>query len=352
VNLFGHRSHTGVEGGDPSEKNPHSASAINRHGERESPAARFDTGHADPGRIRDCRVARNSVTQSFTDRRSLCVNDTARIRFNNGGVTVSLNSLCVALATCALIACRPNVSVGTRTCSEDGSQDPPVNDDLDASPPLSVEWSTSFENQFCDYRLPGGYCYPNAPGSFEIVTSPTPPSGQHAAAFTVTSDDPTTYQARCVRQGTLPASAYYSAWYYIPTRPTRIGNWNLFHFNGGLDWDHIDGLFDVSLIIAKGGGGLQLAVYGPPNHAQVGSTTTAPTIPIGTWFRIRLYVERTTATTGIVRLYQDDRQILEASNVALGDWVVGQWYVGNLATGLVPATNTVYVDDISISAMP
>ncbi|HKO52082.1 MAG TPA: hypothetical protein VJV79_30440 [Polyangiaceae bacterium] len=265
---------------------------------------------------------------------------------------LSFAALWAALAASSgLSACRPSVSVGTRTCSEDGSDDGPPNEDLDASPPLAIDWSTSFENRFCDYALPGGHCYPTAPGSFDVVTSPKPPSGRYAAAFRVTSGDPITYQARCIRQGALPASAYYSARYYIPAIPTRIGNWNLFHFNGGVDWDQIEGLLDVSLINAPGGG-LQLAVYGPPNHSRIGNMPTIRTIPIGGWFRIQLYVEQTTATTGIVRLSQDDQQIFEAANVLLGDWVVGQWYVGNLADGLLPAASTVYVDDVSISASP
>jgi hypothetical protein len=124
----------------------------------------------------------------------------------------------------------------------------------------------------------------------------------------------------------------------------------LFHFNGGVDWNHIDGLLDVSLINARGG--FQLAVYGPPDHAPIGNTMVAPTIPIGDWFRIRLYVERTTATRGEVRLYQDDQLLFDAPNVVIGDWIVGQWYVGNLASGLVPAASTVYVDDVSISSAP
>lgn len=248
-----------------------------------------------------------------------------------------------------LSACRPDVSIGTRTCSEDGSQDPVENEDVDASPPITPGWSTGFENRFCDYRQPAGYCYPDAPGSFEIVSSPHH-GGQHAAAFKVTSDDKLTYQARCVRQGSLPTAAYYGAWYYVPGPATvsNNGSWNLFHFNGGVDWDHIDGLLDVSLINAKGG--LQLAVYGPPLHAQIGSTAGAPVIPYGGWFRIRLYVERTNGTRGNVRLYQNDQQIFDAPNVVIGDWTVGQWYVGNWATGLVPAASTVYVDDVSISA--
>ena len=257
-------------------------------------------------------------------------------------------ALCAAaVAICGLSGCRPNVSVGERTCSEDGSADVAVNEDVDASPPITADWSTGFENRFCDYRLPGGYCYPDASGAFEVVTSPHH-SGQHAAAFTVTSDDPITYQARCVRQGPLPTSAYYGAWYYVPAPATVKGSWNLFHFNGGADWDHIDGLLDVSLINAKGG--LQLVVYGPPNHAQIGNSAAAPLIQYGDWFRIQLYVERTAATRGDVRLYQNGQQIFDATNVVIGDWTVGQWYVGNWATGLVPAASTVYVDDVSISA--
>lgn len=239
------------------------------------------------------------------------------------------------------------MSVGTRTCSEDGSADAVVNEDVDASPPITPDWSTGFENRFCDYRLPGGYCYPDTAGSFEIVTSQHH-LGQHAAAFNVTSDDTIAYQARCVRQGALPTAAYYAAWYYIPTLATVTGKWNLFHFNGGVDWDHIDGLLDVSLINAKGG--LQLAVYGPPNYAKIGNTSAAPTIPIGNWFKIQLYVEHTTGNRGNVSLYQDNQPIFDAPNVVIGDWILGQWYVGNWASGLVPAASTVYVDDVSISA--
>jgi hypothetical protein len=250
-------------------------------------------------------------------------------------------------AACGLSACRPNVSIGARTCSEDGSEDAALDESVDASPPLTPDWSTGFENRFCDYRLPGGYCYPDAAGGFQVVSSPHH-LGQHAAAFTVTSGDMIAYQARCVRQGPLPTSAYYGAWYYVPALVTVSDQWNLIHFNGGTDWDHIDKLMDVSLVNAKGG--LQLAVFGPPNHARIGNSTAAPTIPIGAWFRIQLYVEATTGTRGNVRLYQDNSQIFDASNVVIGDWIVGQWYVGNWASGLVPPTSTVYVDDVSISA--
>lgn len=258
-------------------------------------------------------------------------------------------SCAVLAAACELSACRPNVSIGSRTCSEDGRDDAALDQSVDASPPIAPNWSTDFENRFCDYRLPGGYCYPDLPGLFEIVTSPHR-SGQHAAAFKVTSDDDTANQARCVRQGALPSAAYYSAYYYVPGMATvKNGNWNLFHFNGGVDWDHIEQLLDVSLVNAKSGG-LQLALYGPPNHAQIGSTATAPAIRIGDWFRIQLFVEHTTGTRGNVRLYQDDETILDVTNVVIGDWILGQWYVGNWAMGVVPANSTVYVDDVSISA--
>jgi hypothetical protein len=32
------------------------------------------------------------------------------------------------------------------------------------------------------------------------------------------------------------------------------------------------------------------------------------------------------------------------------DW--GQWYVGNLATSVLPPTSTVYVDDVTIGPTP
>jgi len=52
--------------------------------------------------------------------------------------------------------------------------------------------------------------------------------------------------------------------------------------------------------------------------------------------------------TGAVALYQDGEELLEVTNLITDDSTWGQWYVGNLATGLRPADSKLYVDDVTI----
>jgi hypothetical protein len=42
--------------------------------------------------------------------------------------------------------------------------------------------------------------------------------------------------------------------------------------------------------------------------------------------------------------------LFDLTNILTDDSSVGQWYVGNLATGLTPPASTLYVDDVTIRA--
>src|SRR5688572_4045035 len=67
--------------------------------------------------------------------------------------------------------------------------------------PVTVPWSTGFENEFCEYAKARGFCYADPDASFESSTSPVH-DGQNAAAFSVTSDPALDgRQTRCVREG-------------------------------------------------------------------------------------------------------------------------------------------------------
>jgi hypothetical protein len=245
-------------------------------------------------------------------------------------------------ALCVLSACRPNLIIGEWSCSEDGA----ASVIPDASGPVAAPWSTGFENRFCDYTELAGFCYGPPPASFELVTSPVH-TGRYAAAFHVMDTPDAGSQTRCVRQGALPPTAYYGAWYYIPTLATNTGNWNLFHFSGGSDLSALPGVMDVSLVNANGG--LELEVYGV-NHVAIGSSAN-PQIPIGAWFHVQLYVKRAPDATGEVALYQDGQRVFDVTNAMTDNSSLGQWYVGNLAgaNALTPADSTVYVDDITLS---
>lgn len=54
--------------------------------------------------------------------------------------------------------------------------------------------------------------------------------------------------------------------------------------------------------------------------------------------------------TGVFELYVDGVEALSLTDLVTDDSETGEWYVGNLATQLQPRPNTLYVDDVTISA--
>jgi hypothetical protein len=214
---------------------------------------------------------------------------------------------------------------------------------------VTVPWSTGFENGLCDYGSVHGYCYADGGASYELVSSPVH-GGQSAMAFTVDTTDGDSH-TRCVIEGQFPSSGYYSAWYLLPDVPINSGNWNLVHFRGGAlpsipSVPPLHNLLDVSVESTEE---LDPRLY-VFNFLGDGITraTDPPLIPIGDWFHIEIYWKRAADMTGEVALYQDGELMLELTDVRTDDTDWAQWYVGNLATRLVPRVSTVYVDDVEI----
>ncbi len=248
----------------------------------------------------------------------------------------------------AMSACEPKVVAGEWDCPAQAPDAAAPSDNA----PFPLPWSTGFETRFCDYAKPAAFCYTGTEhlGSIEIVTSPVH-SGRYAAAFQVESDSESGSQARCVRQGVMPNAAYYGAWYYVPALvSTNMKLWNLWHFQGGdVPPAQEHGLCDVSLVNGTDGD-LELIVY-DFLKGVVRRPATATSIPIGAWFHIELYLKRAADATGELALYQDGKQLFDATNIVTDDAMFDQWYVGNLVdVGLPTPDFTVYVDDVTISA--
>jgi hypothetical protein len=244
--------------------------------------------------------------------------------------------------------CDSTVVVGKHFCATPPADAVP---DADMTAPIALPWSTGFEDGWCEYAQPHGFCFGTGGGSYTLVTSPVH-KGQFAAAFTVQSDSDSGSQVRCVAQGTFPAAAYYSAWYYVPPpAPQNTGLWNLFHFQGAstLDSGVDTSLWDVSLLELDGG--LHSIVYDFVTKMATDGTTVPP-IPIGQWFHVEVYFKRAADNTGEITMWQDGHLAVDYTGVQTDATTWGQWYVGNLATALTPPTSTVYVDDVTISATP
>ncbi len=192
--------------------------------------------------------------------------------------------LAIAWLACA---CEPTVVIGT--CSEPSLAEADAGG-VDASASANADlvgtpWSTGFEDGLCGYHSARGYCYARHGASLEIVRSPVH-GGKFAAAFSINANATTLdrSQARCVRQGAMPRSAYYGAWYFIPAAQSSDGNWNLFHFLGGTSEAESHPLWDVSLANASDGK-LQLSVRNFLTNATM--TNDVESIPIAVGFSSR-----------------------------------------------------------------
>jgi hypothetical protein len=218
--------------------------------------------------------------------------------------------------------------------------------------PVALPWATGFEDGFCGYGAVGGVCYPDEGGaSYEIVSAPVH-SGNSAAAFSVIANGTfNDMQARCYRQGTLPNSAYYSAYFFIPSAPTAANNWNLIHFRGGDRPGTVrQGLWDVSLA-RQPDGTYQVYVF-DFLRMQTRMARNVPPVPIGSWFQLEVYLKRASGPTGAFEVRQDGKLALSVSGLSTDDTSFGHWYVGNLAASLTPPESVVYVDDVSIRELP
>jgi hypothetical protein len=217
-----------------------------------------------------------------------------------------------------------------------------------ADPDASVgPWTTSFENGFCDYGPPIGFCYTAGPAAYSLVTSPVH-SGKYAAAFTAEGVGDASAgpgQARCVAQGVFPTAAYYGAWYYVPAQAVNSGTWNLFHFQGGAPGSTLRSLWDVSLVNMGTSGALHILLYDFLNGM---APSAAASIPLDQWIHIEVYFKRAKDTTGTITLFQDGVMAANLTGLVTDptDW--GQWYVGNFADSLMPVSSTVYVDDVTV----
>lgn len=267
-----------------------------------------------------------------------------------------LNRLGAAFA-CAWLAsaCSPELVVGKLKVDEveEGACSPP---DGAAGAPgevIEVGWSTSYEDDFCDYARAGGVCYGGPDAARSTVPDPVH-AGQRAAAFTITTDpEKDGVQSRCFLQGTLPADAVYGAWFFIPELATNTGNWNLVHFAGGMRGPVLPGTWDISLENGADGS-LHLFVRDFLNGLLPQTPDPAPPVPIGEWFHVEFRILRATDATGAVALYQDEMLLWERTGVITDRSDYAQWFVGNLAEddGLMPSDSTLYVDDVTITAEP
>lgn len=259
-----------------------------------------------------------------------------------------LRSILVLFSGCAMLAglgCDQHVALGT------------LRADLQ-----NLYWSATFEPGDLSewvFDANGGLWYENAAPA--TVSTDLAHAGRYAGKPTMgpTMGAPGMASSSYFYRNQVPPSAYYAAWYYIPSTVT-IHSWmSLAHFRSSTTGDDTNptAIWDLNVWPVVEGSL-------PPGTLPVGTLTThfynyltmtnadqlvTQAVPTDQWVHFEILLRKATDATGQVTVWQDNVMIVDLQNVptVLTAWV--QWDAGGASNDLSPATSSIYMDDASIS---
>jgi len=216
-----------------------------------------------------------------------------------------------------------------------------------------VLWSARFETgSFSEWMsAAGGSVSAPAPPNVAEIASDRVHRGGFAARLTIDAATGAGQQSVALaRKGSLPAAAYYSAWYYLPRTITVDGYWVLMKIRKRdvADDPATEGeLFDVDLVsMPTGEMGLQLFDHRSQGNAPL---LANPVVPVGVWFQLEAFYRDAADDTGRFTVWFDGTQVadLSGSPTSQTPWV--EWSVVSVGEDLDPSAAVVYVDDCAVS---
>jgi hypothetical protein len=224
-----------------------------------------------------------------------------------------------------------------------------------------VLWTARFESgdlsEWMTVSGGGTAAFP-APNAID-VSSDRARRGTFAARLTIqTPSDGSQANAGLSRTGFLPAEAYYSAWYYLPSAASISTFWVIFKFRMRTVADDASTaaeLFDLNLANTSSGG-MTLRLY-DHRSGDVPLDITEPAVPVGSWFQIEAYYRNPGGSAvdggalngdGRLTFWLDGQELVDVTGpMAPTSWVA--WDVVSVAVALNPSTAVLYVDDCAIS---
>jgi hypothetical protein len=218
-----------------------------------------------------------------------------------------------------------------------------------------VLWSSTFETgSFSEWlNAPGGaVSAPPSPPNVAEVSADRVHRGGFAARLTIEAGAGAGQQSVGLsRKGSLPAEAYYSAWYYLPRTITVNGYWVLFKIRkrDGADDPASEGeLFDVDLV-SMPTGEMSLQLYDHRTQDNVPLQIPSPVVPVGGWFQLEAFYRDAADATGRFTVWFDGAEVFDTagSPTSATAWV--EWSVVSIGEDLDPSTAVVYVDDCAVS---
>jgi hypothetical protein len=174
-------------------------------------------------------------------------------------------------------------------------------------------------------------------------------TGLYAGSITLSPDASMMSTNYLFRNQPSPPTAYYSAWFYVPSSIT-VSTWlSLTHFRGSQtgDGNNLFAIWDVNLYPAVGGG-LEAQLYDYVNQFNLRQPVPI-SFPLDSWVQLEVLLTKSTDMTGRIAVWQDGTLILDRPGISTvqNDWV--QWDAGGAAEAISPSPSTVYLDDAAIS---
>lgn len=237
----------------------------------------------------------------------------------------------------------------------------------------SVLWSAGHENGDLDE-----WDYVSVSGSADAsATNAIARSGDYSNAMTVSNDDggvrmvvveTAASPADQTHPENLPASAYYSVWYYFPEKiePDADG-WGPNIYQWKQAWKTGENsqtrrlLYWIRADWSDSGNGYKLhlrskldnatGVWDNVSHSEARSDVP---IPLNTWVHLECFYQWSKTGNGTIECWQDDTKIFDLDNVYTEfDWSYveqpRQWTVNNYSRNTTPSSHTIYVDDAAVS---
>ena len=215
-------------------------------------------------------------------------------------------------------------------------------------------WSADTETGNLDQWTTGQYgeaVFNTGTGSV-TTTKDVAHSGSTSLKLTISGANGTDQAARIFRWNdpngnALPASAYYSVWYYFPQNYTPSQWWNVLQFKTKSSSGSVDPIWVLN-VGNRSNGNMYFYLW-DAMHSQSYDASTAVDVPVGRWVHIETYFRRSTATSGQITVWQDGVKLFDLDNIQTTTSDNQQWSLDNYTDSIAPSSTVIYADDAEIS---
>jgi hypothetical protein len=219
-------------------------------------------------------------------------------------------------------------------------------------PDPALSWWTDYETaDFSDWTSDGrGSTWTIAGGTVDVV-SDYARSGQYSMRSAVLSSVPAAPSSGGARRTDgLPAEAYYSAWFYVPTPITSTYYWLFSKFRSrtiATDPSTFVDVWDMDIRVQNGS--MHFALYSHDSGKDE-TPLASPPVPIGRWFQLEAFLIPTPEASGRLSVWIDGTLLYDLVDMPTMPSTYAEWSVGGVAEQIAPVPATLYVDDAAISS--